>query len=167
MQLWYIYGNCFWSQTTANIPIVSNVAACYTVFVVSKDALVEKDQMIKEMNVLTQQNQVLQESVDALQKDQAEKNNVSTLWQQGAKRTVANKQRLVTNYNSVLATFLQATMIKKKLKTVYIQEQKWIINTGKRHGSLEKEIWELWFGLNVHAWVTGVFLRDKYWFSYC
>lgn len=42
-----------------------------------KDALVEKDQMIKEMNVLTQQNQVLQQSVDALQKDQAEKNKLS------------------------------------------------------------------------------------------
>ena len=93
IQLWYIYGNCFWSQTTANIPIASNVAACYTVFVVSKDALVEKDQMIKEMNVLTQQNQVLQQSVDALQKDQAEKSNVSTLWQQDARRTVSNKPK--------------------------------------------------------------------------
>lgn len=35
--------------------------------------------MIKEMKVLTQQNQVLQRSVDALQKDQAEKNKVSGL----------------------------------------------------------------------------------------
>lgn len=34
--------------------------------------------MIKEMNVLTQQNQVLQQSVDALQKDQAEKSKVSS-----------------------------------------------------------------------------------------
>lgn len=89
MQLWYIYGNCFWSQRTANIPILPNVAAFYTVFVISKDALVEKDQMIKEMKVLTQQNQLLQQSVDALQEDQAEKNKVSGLWQQGARWTVS------------------------------------------------------------------------------
>lgn len=35
--------------------------------------------MIKEMKVLTQQNQLLQQSVDALQEDQAEKNKVSGL----------------------------------------------------------------------------------------
>ena len=34
--------------------------------------------MIKEMNVLSQQNQVLQQSVDALQKDQVEKEEVSS-----------------------------------------------------------------------------------------
>lgn len=50
----------------------------YNFLVVSKDALVEKDQVFKEVNVLTQQNQVLQQSVDALQKDQAEKNKVSS-----------------------------------------------------------------------------------------
>ena len=68
----------------------------YNFLVVSKDALVEKDQVFKEVNVLTQQNQVLQQSVDALQKDQAEKNKVSSkifaskLWKQGARRTVTN-----------------------------------------------------------------------------
>ena len=52
--------------------------------------------MIKEVNALTQQNQVLQESVNALQKDQAEKDKVgSDIFakkhrQQGVRRTVAN-----------------------------------------------------------------------------
>lgn len=43
-------------------------------FVFSKDALAEKDQVIKKMSILTQQNQLLQQSVDDLQKDKAEMN---------------------------------------------------------------------------------------------
>ena len=58
--------------------IVSNVAEFCWIFVVSKDALVEKDQVIKEMNSLSHQNRVLQQNVDAVQKDQAEKNKVSS-----------------------------------------------------------------------------------------
>lgn len=41
---------------------------------VSKEALAAKDQVIKEVNTLTQKNQILQQSVDAVQKDKAEVN---------------------------------------------------------------------------------------------
>ena len=66
------------SIATAKMTIESNIAKFCWIFVVSKDALVEKDQLIKERNVLSQQNQALQQNVDAVQKDQAEKNKVSS-----------------------------------------------------------------------------------------
>ena len=56
----------------------------HDLFVFSKEALAEKDRVIKKMTILTQQNQLLQQSVDDLQKDKdenkTEKNKVGNIY---------------------------------------------------------------------------------------
>lgn len=67
-------------------PSTGNIFHLHIVFVSSKEALAEKDRVIKKMTILTQQNQLLQQSVDDLQKDKdenkAEKNKVGSIYSQ-------------------------------------------------------------------------------------